>query len=615
MNKEEKYNEVGNEEEYCDLFDYILEEENNFKTQKVPLGTNWEWNMHDHLDKSFLLKNSKFIQGDNDSYTRIFKQIILPILNVAYRTEGFNVKDVELFVEDKDYYHLSLIARKFHKKYAIDNQLDKAIDDSVTSYVDYGLMLIKDVKDKKPNIVDLLTLAFCDQSDIEAGPICIKHNYSVEKLQEMKGKWNNEAIDSLVRQASFDRKINNRTVKTPHKSVEVYELHGVFPKSWRTDNHDDEYTYERQLFIVAYYKDSKDHKKGVRLYRGKIDNVFMSLKRDDISGRARGSGGSEELMNEQVWTNYSMIQIKELLDMLALFVFKTDDKDLAQRTTTKDLKKGTILELKEGKDFGMVQSTTPNVTAFETFTQLLEQNARTIGSASDPQLGLNPVSGTPLGTTQIVTAQGGGIHEYRKKQIQDFWTLVYQNIIIEHIQQDLEKGDEWLEELSLDELREVSDKLSINEANDRIKKGLIEGKVITKEGQDELISLIKEDFLKGGKRKFMEVLKDEFKEMPIKVRVNIGNVMEDFPNEVSKLNNILTLAFQNAQALQNPVIAELLNRILEKSGLNPLDFTSLTKGDIIKEGTNQNIPLNTQNSPPEMSDMTSVVNNLQTNKA
>lgn len=579
---------MDTEEKYTDLFDYILEEENNYKLAKVPLGSNWEWNMYDHVDKSFLLKNSKFLKGDNENYTRIFKQIILPILNVAYRTEGFNVSNVELFVDDKDYYHLSLIARKFHKKYAIDYKLDKVIDAHSVSTIDYGLGIIKDTGDFVPENLDLMSIAFCDQTDVDAGPICIKHSFSIDKLQEKKGKWDSNAIDTLIRKSSFNKKINGKTLRSPAKNIEVYELHGVFPKSWRTGDNKDASDYERQMFIVAFYKDDKDNKKGLKLFAGKIDNIFMSFKRDEVSGRACGRGGIEELFNEQIWTNYSMIQIKELLDMLALFVFKTTDKELAQKTTTKDLKKGTILELKEGKDFNMVTSSTPNVSAFETFTQLLEQNARTIGSASDPQLGLSPVSGTPLGTTEIVTNQGGGIHEYRRKQFEDFWSDVYRKIVIKHIQNELMKGDEWLEELSVDELKEVADNVAINEANDQIKKGLVEGKLITKEGQDELIRLIKEDFLKGGKRKFIQALKDEFEEVPIKLKVNVGNSSEDFVNDVKKLNNILTLALQNPQALANPAIAELFNKILEKSSLPPLDFTNLTKADIINNTTAPN---------------------------
>lgn len=150
-----------------------------------------------------------------------------------------------------------------------------------------------------------------------------------------------------------------------------------------------------------------------------------------------------------------------------------------------------------------------------------------------------------------------------------------------------------MEEISLQELQEVAERVSVNEANDRIKKGLLEGKTITKEGQDALIDFIKQEFLKGGKKRFMEAMKDEFKELPIKIKWNVNNTNDDFVSDVSKLNNVMRLALSNPQALSNPEIAELFNQILEKSGLTPIDFTNLTKRAIISP---MNQPITQQNT-------------------
>ena len=575
-----------------DVFDYIIEEEQKFKTETVSLGTNWQWNMYKHIDHSFLMKNSKFITGENDGFTRVFKQIILPILNVAYRTEGFNVERVQAYVDDPDYYHMSAISNKYHRKWALENGLDKEIDASATSYVDYGLTLVKDVNDKKPKSVDLMTVAFCNQSDILSGPICLKHNFSLEELLDMKGTWEDDKIDLAIQKATCTVDKDGKITKTPNKNIEVYELHCTWPESYLTGNPEDT-KYVRQMHIVASYKDDKSESKGITLFKGKQKQIFKALKRDDIWGRACGRGGIEEIMPEQVWTNYSMLQLKKLLDTLGMILWKTDDRTLGQKTDLKNIKHNTVLELDEGKDFNAVSMPNPNINAFDAFASRMEQNARTTGSASDPQLGLNPVSGTPLGTTQIVTAEGTGIHQYRAKQFGDFWNEIYETQITKYLTSDLEKGDKWLEELSLKELQEVAERVSVNEANDRIKKGLLEGKTITKEGQDALIDFIKQEFLKGGKKRFMEAMKDEFKELPIKIKWNVNNTNDDFVSDVSKLNNVMRLALSNPQALSNPEIAELFNQILEKSGLTPIDFTNLTKRAIISP---MNQPITQQNT-------------------
>jgi len=97
---------MDTKEKFVNKYDYILQEEVNFRTNKISLANNWEWNMWDHIDKSFSLKNSQFTKGDNSNFTRAFRNIILPIANVNYRSEGFDVKNIELYVDNSDNFHL-----------------------------------------------------------------------------------------------------------------------------------------------------------------------------------------------------------------------------------------------------------------------------------------------------------------------------------------------------------------------------------------------------------------------------------------------------------------------------------------------------------------------------
>src|SRR3990167_3026974 len=223
------------EEKYPEIYSYILAEESKYRTERVPLADNWrDWNMYEHVDRSFTLVNSRFYKGQQD-YTRPFNNIILPIRNVNLRTEGFDVKDAQIYVDNAENYHKSFLARKFHNWWAKDNDIDTAIDESVESYFDYGLILVKNVNETRPEVVQLQQLAFCDQTDIMSGPICLKHHYSIDELLAFKGKWKASEVDKAVLMARTSRDVdqaNQDSVKTPGKYVEVYELHGMFPESW-----------------------------------------------------------------------------------------------------------------------------------------------------------------------------------------------------------------------------------------------------------------------------------------------------------------------------------------------------------------------------------------------
>ena len=185
--------------------------------------------MREHIDRAFQLKNSKFYKGAQD-YSRPFNNIILPIANVNYRTTGFDVKDVQLYVDNLENYHKSFAARKFHNWWAKENHINTAIDESVISYFDYGLILMKNVNEARPEVVPLQQIAFCDQTDVMSGPICLKHHYTVSELIEMRGKWEN--VDKTLLMARTKKENNNGETETPSKYVEVYELHGMFPESW-----------------------------------------------------------------------------------------------------------------------------------------------------------------------------------------------------------------------------------------------------------------------------------------------------------------------------------------------------------------------------------------------
>lgn len=569
------------------IYQYIQGEEEAFRTTRVPLASNWrDWNFMEHVDRSFQLKNSKFYLGNQD-YTRPFNNIILPIANVNYRTEGFDVKDAQIYVDDTENHHKSFIARKKHNWWAKENEIDTAIDESVESYFDYGLALVKNVGDAKPEVVPLQQIAFCDQTDIMSGPVCLKHHYSISEMLEFKGKWNNEDVDKTLLMARTTQDVDSAdgdTTKTPGKYVEVYELHGMFPESWLGAEKlgadwEDTGKYSPQIHIVTYYISPSDGKtkQGITLFKGKESKpIFKALVRDPIHGRACGRGGIEELFHPQIWTNFSELHINQMLEAVSKVLLKTNKKKVVQLNNWKNMKHGQILDLDGDGTLEQLVLQPINKAHFDNAVNKWEQVARTIGSASDPQLGLNPTSGTPLGTTEIVTSQGQGVHEYRRGKIAVFWQEIYRDWVLPHFAKELQNSDKWLDELTLDELQDIAEKVATKEANNRIKRMVLAGRIPTKEEADQFRAVIKETFMKQGEKRFLEIIKDEYADLALDVEISIVSKQKDLAEAVSKLNSVFRTVFtpEGVQMLQNPSIAKLFNEILDKSGLSPINFGS-----------------------------------------
>src|SRR3990167_3997375 len=217
-----------------DIYQLIKNEEENFKLD-INVTENWRWNLRKHIEKSLNYKNSVFNQGTAD---RPFKNITRGILNLQYRSEGFDVKDILLYAEGVKEFHKSLLIKKFHDRWAKENNVDEFIDKLVENYVDYGGALVKNLNTPVPEVVSWQTIAFGDQTDFFFGPFAIKHQYSPEQLREIgkKNKWENiEEVITLSEARRDTPGSNVQENQTPGKYIEAYEVHGCFSAAWLYD--------------------------------------------------------------------------------------------------------------------------------------------------------------------------------------------------------------------------------------------------------------------------------------------------------------------------------------------------------------------------------------------
>src|SRR3990167_8196044 len=168
------------------IYEWVKSEGSAFLTDKVKVGDNWEWSWRDHVKLIFHLKNGVFLTGLND-YLRSVKNIMEPLLNLAYWTEDLEVKDVVFYVENEVGRVVSFLVKKYHDEiYVKEHNIDTLFDEITESDLDYGGVLVQKTAKETPEVIDLNTIAFCDQTDMLGGPIGIKLNLSPSKLRSME---------------------------------------------------------------------------------------------------------------------------------------------------------------------------------------------------------------------------------------------------------------------------------------------------------------------------------------------------------------------------------------------------------------------------------------------
>lgn len=570
-----------------DVFSYITTEEASYKTTKIPVVEGWEWNMYDHVRLGTLYKNSQVSSGKTDD--KPVKNIIKPILNVQYRAEGFDFKDILLFVDNPNETHLSLIAKKYHNKWAKGKNIDTFIDRLVESYVDFGGALVKRGKNSTPEVVPLASIAFVDQTDILSGPICLKHAYSIDKLKEMEGKWKNiDELITLSRQEKQTTQNGEPKAQTPGKYIELYELDGTFPVSWLKQANDEDYSqedterYSRQFYVVAFYRGSKGDKQGIVLYAGKgKEDKYKFISRDEIYNRALGLGGIEELTEAQVWTTYAMIALKAKLDAMKKTIHVTNDGKIAANNNLENIENQQILKLEDGKTFQTLQVNNGDLAPFQNAVKEWEIHAQQVGGANESLQGISPTSGTPFKLQELVVREGMGIHEYRRGKIATFVEEIYREWILPQFKEDLSKKQQFSETLELDELKFVAERMVNCEINDYIKDKILNANLenliptfteLQPENIEATKEKIRQELLNKGNKWFFDIAEDEMSELPIEIEINIAGKQKNLDKLTDSLVNLYRTIFADPQMPWEGK-AKLINQIVEYSGLDPIDFT------------------------------------------
>ncbi len=575
-----------NTSQYNTVFEYTQAMEQAYK---LPIPLNGKvWSMKDHITTSILYRDSDIIANKTDMTP--IKNITRPILNLQYRTEDIDVKDVQIYVDEPDRYHLSFLVKRYHDDvFTKEYDIDSFFDELNQARVDFGAGLSKSLKHPCPEVVPLQTIAFCDQTDILSGPIGLRHYYSPDQLLDMEqygwGKESNgatatlEDVIVLSREQKKDRS-DGTVVNTPGRYIEVYEVHGNMPKKF-ADSSDDSGKYETRLFIIAFYqKKDSDQKAGIILYTAlEPESPFKLIKRAgkaDVFGRALGFGGAEELFEAQVWTNYAEIRKLGMLDATSKVILQSDDPAVTQKQNVRDLENLSVVDYTQGyKGLSQVDTTPRSLALFENAINDWEMHAKNMGAAQDPLQGKSATSGTPFAAINSQIQQSQGLHDYRRGIFAKHLEEIYKDWIIPHIQKKITEGTTFLAELSMSELQMVAEGIVKSVSNKtQIEYVLANGGIaMTPDMVQAMEQKLQADFKKKGSKHFIEILKGEFKDVDLGVKVSIAGKSKDLSQMVDKLTNVFRTVIASPYILQSPPIAALFNKIIEAAGLDPIDLS------------------------------------------
>ena len=207
--------------------------------------------------------------------------------------------------------------------------------------------------------------------------------------------------------------------------------------------------------------------------------------------------------------------------------------------------------------------------------QELEDHAQKLAGVSDPLLGKQPPAGTPFRLQERVVFEGKKPHERTAGKFDKFVEEIIQDWVIPHMVREITKGKTFLSTLTSDQLEYVLQKVPRNRAVKRQWEDVLEGRSpgdLALYEQEE-----KQNILQDGNQQTLKILKDEFKNVKMKVKVRVSSKQKDMAGFVEKLGNILRQYWSLPPELKNdPTTQHLMNQLLEASGLPPASLGQLT---------------------------------------
>ena len=403
-----------------------------------------------------------------------------------------------------------------------------------------------------------------DQIDIERGNIVEVHYMTPVELMEKDGVWNN------VRDAVATMTQN----KKKYDRMEVFEVHGQFAKCvlnealGQEDQEDDDYIYSKQRYFIGKIA----QKEFLFLAEEYDDEVYKYLPWEEMSGRALGRGVIEDSEQAQIWTNDSIQNERDAMELAGKVGIKTTSKKFAGSILEHD--NGRIYELEPNEILDAVSFAPSALGEFQNQITRWTQQADNATSAYDANTGEQPPSGTPYSTTALLNQVASKPFDYRREEAGIFISEIFEDWVIPYLIKKLTKEHILVSNYSKEELDIIDTDFAISTAEKASHESYLSGVPVYQDAFDATVEQIKKDLIsKQNAKRYIPIPKGYFENINSKVSVITTNEQRDKAATLTSLSEIMKtiISSMNPQtgkfmALEDPVLSKIFSQIVSLSG-------------------------------------------------
>ena len=574
----------------------VVQLRNNFLVRDCELMDNFKFNQYKTLRRIHLYLNNEFESGPFDSQgnQKYFYNLCNFRNDQATKNIDMDSKDVEITGKMSSDFAKSFFLRAEWEQFAKKEQIGKLLNQLSEDLPRYGSVVWKRMrKDGKVKIydVDLRNLindptAFC----LKDSPVVERHTMSAVEMRAMEA-WDQVEVEKYLKATTGTpvqpfMENNGQSIPMAYSVVDmipefaVYEIWGWLPENLlpKSIMGNAEPKPNGLRYVMAVVSGVDQGGTPTLFYAKEVDPKMFpygEIHYRRVKGRWLGQGNVERLFPLQQRANELINRYYRSLRLGTIHLFQTRDR-LAVRNVLTDAEDGDIIEVKS--------EISPIETSLRSFPQL-QSELQTIEAQADRECNTpETVTGEALPTNtpfRLGALQGQSaakMYVFIRQNI----GLFLEFIINEWLLPDFAKSltEEHILEIlgTVDEVEKFDQALMTSKLYESYKKYVIEnGKLPSQEEMDVFKGAVLEQ-IKNSKRTSM-IPSGYFEEQDYHIVVNTVNENHNKPAILESLTNVFQVIATNPQALQDPRVSTVFNKILEEShAMSPVLLASLTGG-------------------------------------
>lgn len=292
--------------------------------------------------------------------------------------------------------------------------------------------------------------------------------------------------------------------------------------------------------------------------------MYKYLSWEKVPGRGLGRGVVEEGFEAQRWTNDAVIGETNAMTLSGKVVVVTDSDKVGENAIT-DLVNGSVIQVEQGRTAHTLQLLPSSFTEFGNIKTSWANQIQQATNSFDAVTGETMPSGTPLGSLAIQAQQAASYFDYKREEAGIFITEIFNEWILPFLAKKINKAHILSSEFSPEELKKIDDSYAAHLVNVEFKDKVLSGVVTSPEEYWSGIDFVKTELSQKGKRRFLDIDEDYFKNFEPKVSVIVTKELKDLDAEKKSLEYLLMIIAKNPMALQDPTISAIVGKMAEYS--------------------------------------------------